>query len=113
MGMLCKAQGERYRRLDLPQETPMKLELKSITVNMRLSEETNCYAAKLYLDGKLVAEVRNHGHGGPDEQYWHDKDAETKIYAHFAALPKQSVSLGGGKSFMCQPELDSWCADEL
>lgn len=69
--------------------------------------------AKLYLDGKLVAEVSNHGHGAPDEQYWHDREAEKKIYAHFAALPKQEVSLGGGRSFMCQPELDSWCADEL
>lgn len=37
----------------------------------------------------------------------------TQINAHFAALPKQEVDLGGRKKFLCQPQLDSWCADEL
>lgn len=92
----------------------MKLELKSITVNMRLSEETNCYVAKLYLDGKRVANVSNHGQGAPDEVYWHDRDAETQInYPLGCAAKARGRSRGGRKKFLCQPGLDSWCADEL
>lgn len=45
----------------------MKLELKNIKINQALSEETFCYSASLYKDGKKVAVVTNHGFGGPDE----------------------------------------------
>jgi len=41
-----------------------KLELRSIRINERLSEETTCFAATLYVDGKRAAVVGNHGHGG-------------------------------------------------
>ena len=41
--------------------------LKSINLQQRLSEETPCYSAKLYVDGELFGEVKNHGHGGCDD----------------------------------------------
>jgi hypothetical protein len=44
----------------------MKIELRKISFNERMSEETNCYAADLYVDGKKVGEVGNDGHGGCD-----------------------------------------------
>jgi hypothetical protein len=47
----------------------LNLELRSIQFNELMSEETNNYAAKLYLDGKHIANVGNDGHGGCDRQY--------------------------------------------
>lgn len=38
--------------------------LKNIKFLESMSEETNCFTANVYFDGKLVATARNHGHGG-------------------------------------------------
>lgn len=46
-----------------------KLEMKAIQRAAFASEETHCYEAKLYLNGKLIATVGNDGHGGEDYQY--------------------------------------------
>ncbi len=43
-----------------------KIVLKSIKVHTGLSQETPAYAAKLFVDGKAFALVRNDGHGGCD-----------------------------------------------
>lgn len=48
----------------------MKFELRKIQFNERMSEETNNYAADLYIDGKKAAMVGNDGHGGCDRVYW-------------------------------------------
>jgi hypothetical protein len=45
------------------------LELRSIKVISSMSEETNCYQAKLYVDGQHFADVSNRGHGGCDDVY--------------------------------------------
>lgn len=45
----------------------MNIEFKSIKTLASLSEETACYTAKLYIDGKYVADVSNRGHGGCDD----------------------------------------------
>jgi hypothetical protein len=42
----------------------MKIELKRISFNERMSEETNCFVADLYINGKNVGECKNEGHGG-------------------------------------------------
>ena len=43
------------------------IELKKISVNQRMSEETHCYSADLYVDGVKWGEVCNRGHGGGDD----------------------------------------------
>lgn len=43
-----------------------KIELKNIKHSAFASEETHCYQATLYVDGKKFATVRNDGHGGCD-----------------------------------------------
>ncbi|MDA4845921.1 hypothetical protein [Hoeflea poritis] len=43
-----------------------KIELKAVELIVRASEETPCYAAKVYVDGKHFANVENSGHGGGD-----------------------------------------------
>ena len=45
-----------------------KIELKNIKYAAFASEETNCYEATLYVDGKRFAIVSNSGHGGADMQ---------------------------------------------
>ena len=42
----------------------MKLELKNVRVNNAMSEETTCFTATLYADGKKMAHCRNSGTGG-------------------------------------------------
>lgn len=44
-----------------------RVTLKRLTVAQRLSEETLCYSADLYLDGRKAATVSNHGQGGQTE----------------------------------------------
>lgn len=43
------------------------IELKKVSVNKRMSEETHCYSADLYVDGVKWGEVCNRGHGGGDD----------------------------------------------
>ena len=46
----------------------MKLKLKNIKHSEFASQETNCYQAVVYLNGKPFADVSNDGHGGCDYQ---------------------------------------------
>lgn len=47
----------------------MKIELRNITYNARLSEETAAYAAVVWIDGERAFDVKNDGHGGCDYVY--------------------------------------------
>jgi hypothetical protein len=42
----------------------MKIELKKIEFSERMSEETNCFVADLYINGSKAGYVKNDGHGG-------------------------------------------------
>lgn len=42
----------------------MKAELKNIKFSESLSEETNAFTAKVYVNGQYVADAINRGHGG-------------------------------------------------
>ena len=46
-----------------------KLMLKKVKVHEDMSEETICFSADLYDDGKLVAHVKNDGRGGCNDVY--------------------------------------------
>ena len=70
----------------------MKLELKSIKHAQWKSEETHCYNANLYVDGKPFAIVGNHGQGGADSEdqdprfkgNWSEKLREVEQYCREA-----------------------------
>jgi len=47
-------------------EFAKRITLKSVKVNDRLSEETTCFSATVYVDGKRVAIAKNAGRGGPN-----------------------------------------------
>tara|TARA_R100000315_G_C5222570_1_gene134192 strand:+ start:860 stop:1402 length:543 start_codon:yes stop_codon:yes gene_type:complete len=70
----------------------MKIELKNIKHFESLSEETCCFNANLYVDGKKVGKVSNRGTGG-----CHDYDFDMKTQ---------------GKNWLLK-ELDIWCKENL
>lgn len=47
----------------------MKIELKRISFSERQSEETNCFAADLYINGKKIGYAKNSGCGGPTDYH--------------------------------------------
>ena len=98
----------------------MKLELKNIKHTAWASEETHCYQASLYVDGKPVAIASNAGHGGPDDYYDHPKfvgkrsawcDKMQEVHEYFASLPKTNpcdIFPDG-----MEQSLEFWCADQV
>lgn len=97
----------------------MKFELRKITHNERLSEETNCYSADLYVDGVLTAHVGNRGHGGCDEQRpakgKSHKDLEAIEAWIKANMPSETVRdmVIDGKPLVIEPSLEHVCGDLL
>lgn len=47
----------------------MKIELKNVRVLKSMSQETACFEAVVYIDGKKAGTVGNAGHGGSDDFY--------------------------------------------
>lgn len=70
----------------------MRIELKRITVSERQSDETLCFAATIYLDGKRAGEARNAGHGGETEVY--PAACESRLRAYAATLPPAEFGHG-------------------
>ena len=94
----------------------MKLELKNIKHTAWASEETHCYQASLYVDGKPVAIVSNDGHGGCDRDYAHPKfkgdyfDMFRYVEAHFKSLPNTPSEWNEDGM---EQRLEFWCADQV
>lgn len=97
----------------------MNLELKNIKHTAWASEETNCYQASLYLDGKPLAIVDNDGRGGCDRQDAHPSfkkenfrksffDIMTEIDDYFKGLPKKKYD-----DFELDMDLELWCGEQL
>lgn len=59
----------------------MKLELRKYKYHEKLSEETPCFSADVYADGKKFAEVSNDGHGGANRWFYTDRDLAKKVEA--------------------------------
>ena len=97
----------------------MKLELKNIKHTEWASEETHCYQASLYVDGKPVAIVSNDGHGGADRYYDHPKfkggksawcDKMQEVHEYFKSLPNiPSEWCADG----LPQKLEYWCAEQV
>lgn len=61
--------------------------LKNVKHAAFASQETNCFEATVYVDGKSFCKVSNEGHGGPDS-YWKDGTASF-------SLMEQTRRIGG------------------
>jgi|JFJP01.1.fsa_nt_gi copper chaperone CopZ len=90
----------------------MKIELKRISFNERMSEETNCFSADLYIDGKKVGSCKNDGRGGCTNYGGNstaDYDIIKEAEAYCKTLPKVKSSFD---NFEFEQSLES-VIDEL
>jgi len=104
----------------------MELQLKSIKYTEWMSEETLCFTANLYVDGKVFAEVSSQGHGGSTDFRPHPKfktEGATYFYrklkeveAHCEAMPNLEPcelfdeGLPMCLELWCNMEVESWLA---
>lgn len=95
----------------------MKIELRKISHNQRLSEETNAYSAQVWVDGVHICDVSNHGTGGPDDFH----PAKGKTYKDVDALEArvkaergtEKLDVGNGKSIEVDVDLELVCGELL
>ena len=74
------------------------LEMKGIKYLEANSEETYCFNANVYLNGKKVIEVSNDGHGGANREY-----------------PTEAFGYGGLRDIekRCREEMPKWTMDHF
>jgi len=94
-----------------------KLELKNIEYYKRGSEETPCYNATVYVNGKKAVEVSNDGHGGCDRQHTYpqfmDDHQDVNV---LQTLNEYCVKTFGSKKYewgKVEIDLEHWCQDRL
>lgn len=92
----------------------MKLELKNIHHYPRMSEETACYEAALWIDGVKIGTVSNRGTGGGDD-FCGDQRAYAEANRRAACLPPEVY---GDREYpqtvesLCAKVLDDWIASK-
>lgn len=101
----------------------MKIELKAIKYAAFASQETSCYSAKIYKDGKQWALVQNDGHGGPDHlspvgRPYNDPDfwSEVKQVERDLAMTHEGIMYQnkyGSDTYQATFDLEAWCAARL
>ena len=88
----------------------MKLELKGIEYHATNSQETYCYSATVYVDGRPTVAVSNAGHGGGDIQHpvkgarYTVREVDEWCKSH---LDKWELYDGE----MAETDLEKWCWD--
>lgn len=97
-----------------------QIELRKVREHRGLSEETPCYAADVYVDGKLFCHASNRGHGGCDDQCAPKGVDYATFTASLRALEariKESFPpdefQAGGKTHTIYETLESRCHDAL
>lgn len=98
---------------------PHTFELKNIKHAEFASQETNCYNATLYVDGKPFAQVGNEGHGGCDFEYadprtgLDNKAFYEKYKAITATLPSEVAYEGTSREFTMEGSIEGVCSNLL
>ena len=68
----------------------MKIELKNVKHSKFASQETDCFEASIYIDGKKEGTVFNSGNGGCNS--YHPWSLEEKLKEYAKTLPAMDVS---------------------
>lgn len=89
----------------------MKIQLKNIKHSPFASQETHCYEASVYFDGKKAGTVSNDGHGGCDMEYRENKEVWDTMTAYIEDMPSTESDMGGGRKFTMKPSLESICCN--
>ena len=88
-----------------------KLELKNISYYERGSEETPCYNATVYVNGKKAVEVSNDGIGGSDRQHtYHENGFNLKEINEYCVKTFGSNKYDWGE---VEIDLEHWCQTEM
>lgn len=77
-----------------------------------MSEETMCFSAVLYIDGKRAADVSNRGHGGCHLFYWVNHDLQDAFKRHAESQPPIEIRTGLIKTESFPMDMDGY-VDEL
>lgn len=89
----------------------MKLDLRNIKVLISRSEETYCYSATLYVDGKAAMTVGNSGQGGCDDYHpVNRKQTYGEVQRNLEAVNKwlkENTLRKNGLDY----DLELWCSD--
>ena len=88
----------------------MKIELKNIKHAEFASEETHCFEASVYIDGKRAGTVENDGRGGCNT--YHPYQIEEAINAYAKTLPAKRWKLND-QEFDVHPDADTLISDLL
>ena len=91
----------------------MKLELKNISYYKQGSEETPCYNAVVYVNGKKAMHVDNDGRGGCDRQ---SVEYPTFDHSLIKELDEYCVKTFGVRKYdwgQVDIDLEHWCHDRL
>ena len=100
----------------------MKYELKGIKYAAFASEETACYGASIYRDGRKIGEVSNHGHGGCDMIHFLDgnRGAESEPFKKhciewYEAQPSSHTGIAADLDghYREMAAMESWCGHQL
>lgn len=97
----------------------MKIELKNIKHAAFASQETECYQATIYIDGKKSGFVDNGGHGGCDNITWDSKEIREAVSKWEKEQPKEKSAFGDFEydfniEFVFHDILQNWlCEKEL
>lgn len=103
----------------------MNITLKSLSVNKRCSEETNCFSATVYVDGKKAGDAHNNGTGGQTMVWFQDRKLQEEVEKYCQSLsPHKSefddlpMSLDFYIDLLVEEELKNreyrrWCKNKL
>lgn len=89
----------------------MKIELRNIQYAAFASEETYCYTASVYVDGKKRGTANNDGHGGMTLVSPPELRAELDAYG--ATLPQESLGIINGEEAFFTQDAESLCDAEV
>jgi hypothetical protein len=65
----------------------MEVTLKNVKLNVALSDETDCFSATIYIDGKRAATCGNRGNGGPNFYDFKDHTLRKSFEDYCKSLP--------------------------
>lgn len=91
----------------------MEITVKNVKIAEFASEETLCFEATVYVDGKRAFTAHNDGHGGANYYYpltGGNRDAIKSVEKYAATLPEIETTLpaidGSDHCFSYQPDID-------
>lgn len=84
----------------------MKIELRNVKHHQDLSDETNCFRADIWVDGRKAGYAENEGRGGATWIY--PETLRDRLQVHAATLPDVTTTIMvEGKPFTYRPDAET------